>query len=196
MLVVRDSPFQVLMVRRNGVGMFADAFVFPGGAVEASDRATAGIGPDPAEDARRRAASRETQEEAGIRLERLEPFARWITPVGAPRRWDTWFYLATARAGEVARPDGAEVLEAVWVEPGLVVDDRERRIVFPTLANLMLLAQSASTAAAFAAAASRPRLAVVPEVVRSPEGRLARIPPEAGYPIREHFTPAENDNKS
>ncbi len=37
-LVLRDDPFQVLMVRRHDSGMFASALVFPGGVREDADR--------------------------------------------------------------------------------------------------------------------------------------------------------------
>jgi 8-oxo-dGTP pyrophosphatase MutT (NUDIX family) len=36
-MLVRDAPFSVLMVKRNERGQFASAFVFPGGVVEPSD---------------------------------------------------------------------------------------------------------------------------------------------------------------
>jgi hypothetical protein len=37
-LVLRDDPFEVLMVRRHNSGMFASALVFPGGVIEDADR--------------------------------------------------------------------------------------------------------------------------------------------------------------
>jgi 8-oxo-dGTP pyrophosphatase MutT (NUDIX family) len=37
LLLTRDDPFEVLMVRRNSSGTFASSLVFPGGAIEQSD---------------------------------------------------------------------------------------------------------------------------------------------------------------
>ena len=73
LLLVRDEPFEVLMVRRSSRGTFASALVFPGGAIEPED-ASAEWEPfvedfaafDPDERARRIGAIRETWEETSI----------------------------------------------------------------------------------------------------------------------------------
>ncbi len=74
-LLVRDGPFEVLMVRRNDRGPFASAIVFPGGVVEPADRSDAwrpyldgAEGLDAEERALRIAAIRETFEETAILL--------------------------------------------------------------------------------------------------------------------------------
>ena len=73
LLIVRDQPFEVLMVRRHSGGTFHSALVFPGGAVDPQDSAahwpgnTRGGHSLSAEDrAFRIAAARETWEEAGL----------------------------------------------------------------------------------------------------------------------------------
>jgi len=73
LLVVRDDPFEVLMLRRHAGATFPSAMVFPGGVVEASDGDEEwlphliGAGDlDAEERAYRIAALRETWEEASI----------------------------------------------------------------------------------------------------------------------------------
>jgi len=106
---------------------------------------------DPAwrEEARRRVHSGEAEFrdvvlEAGLRLDlgRLVYFARWITPVGAPRRYDTRFFAAAMPAGQEASPAPVEVERMAWVRPGEALSSAERGEVFampPTRVALMAL---------------------------------------------------------
>jgi 8-oxo-dGTP pyrophosphatase MutT (NUDIX family) len=73
LLLARDDPFEVLMVRRSARGTFASALVFPGGALDPDDGSAdwAPMVEDfeafaPAERAARIAAIRETWEETSI----------------------------------------------------------------------------------------------------------------------------------
>lgn len=72
-MMVRDDPFQVLMVRRNAREPFASAFVFPGGVVDPEDYAAAWlplcggtVDLDADQRALRVAACRESWEEVGL----------------------------------------------------------------------------------------------------------------------------------
>jgi 8-oxo-dGTP pyrophosphatase MutT (NUDIX family) len=76
-LLLRDDPFEVLMVRRNEKMHFAAALVFPGGLVDAADHAADWLphlegahGLDAQERAFRIAALRETFEETGVLVTR------------------------------------------------------------------------------------------------------------------------------
>jgi 8-oxo-dGTP pyrophosphatase MutT (NUDIX family) len=73
LLMLRDDPLEVLMVRRNARGTFASSLVFPGGAIDAADydNEWAGLVEDFAdfdddERARRIGAIRETWEESSM----------------------------------------------------------------------------------------------------------------------------------
>lgn len=73
LLIVRDDPFEVLMLRRQSRGSFPSALVFPGGVVEPADSDTAWLPLlagadelDAEERAFRIAAIRETWEEASV----------------------------------------------------------------------------------------------------------------------------------
>lgn len=73
LLLVRDAPFEVLMVERAARGQFASALVFPGGVVEEADASADWLphldgadGLDTRDRALRIAAIRETFEETGV----------------------------------------------------------------------------------------------------------------------------------
>jgi 8-oxo-dGTP pyrophosphatase MutT (NUDIX family) len=57
-----------------------------------------------------------------LALDRLLPFARWITPEFQTRRWDTRFFAAEAPLGQVAQCDGTETSEAVWLPPAAALE--------------------------------------------------------------------------
>ena len=44
-------------------------------------------------------------------------FAHWITPRGAPRRYDTRFFVAAAPPGQIAAHDAGETIADVWITP-------------------------------------------------------------------------------
>lgn len=47
----------------------------------------------------------------------LQPWARWVTPVGLPKRFDTLFVLAAVPAGQTPREDAGETTSLAWVQP-------------------------------------------------------------------------------
>ena len=143
--VIRDDlrGLQVLLLRRTSAAVFApDAHVFPGGAVDADDGGDFRV-----------TAAREALEEAGLRLDpgALVSLARWVTPPGGPRRFDTRFFLTAAPPGQAAACDGEETVEADWWRPA----DALRAgltLIEPTKVTLEWLAQHDSVADALAAA--------------------------------------------
>ena len=84
------------------------AVVFPGGAVEVGDQDE------------RAAALREASEEVGFPdrdPELLVPAGRWVTPLGAPIRFDTLFFVTRAPEGWEPEPDPREVAGCMWSTP-------------------------------------------------------------------------------
>ena len=77
-----------------------------------------------------------------LRLDRIVPWARWVTPVVEPRRYDTRFFVAVAPSGQVAAHDRHETVDAAWMTPREALE-RERRgeiqLPPPTMRNLELL---------------------------------------------------------
>ncbi len=175
-----SEALEVLLVKRNPNARFMGAaWVFPGGAVNPAD----GEG-DPA---LRAAALRELQEEAGISIagpESLIPFSRWITPAQVKIRFDTWFYLALAPAGALARADGHEVVDARWYEPEKALSEAQEGelfLVFPTVKHLEQLCAFESAQALLEHAREREVRPVQPRVVFGGETARIVLPGEPGY---------------
>ena len=59
-------------------------------------------------------------EDLELATDLMVPYAHWITPTFAPKRFDTWFFLAEAPEDQIALHDGSESVE-------LGVDRRARR---------------------------------------------------------------------
>jgi 8-oxo-dGTP pyrophosphatase MutT (NUDIX family) len=164
-ILQRDSPLEVLMIRRNAKSTFVpDAWVFPGGAVDAADHE---LGDGTELGTMRVAAARELFEESGIWLgttlhdedskrrallagettfaaiaREAPPLdlaglvwtSRWITPVGVPKRFDTYFFLARIGRDAVASAEHVEAVEVTWIAPAEAID--RLQIIFPTQKNL------------------------------------------------------------
>ena len=144
-VLVRECPdLEVLVLRRSAdLAFVPGATVFPGGAVDPDDTAAAaalGI------DEFRAAAARECLEECGIPIDARElvEFARWITPEGAPRRYDTRFFVVRAPDGYEGVHDGSELVASAWVRP---IDalrsfaEGEIDLILPTEHSLEVLAR-------------------------------------------------------
>lgn len=143
-VLVRETgqQIQTLLLKRNTKLVFeGGAWVFPCGKIEPSDYPP---GSRSELAAARMAAVRETREEAGIALnpERLIHIAHWTTPMGAPRRYATWFFLcALERHAEVV-VDNDEILDYCWLSPDEALSRSaagELRLPQPTRETLLTL---------------------------------------------------------
>jgi 8-oxo-dGTP pyrophosphatase MutT (NUDIX family) len=82
----------------------------------------------------------------GLRLatDRIEYFSRWITPLGAPRRYDTRFFVALAPEGQTPVHDDREVIATVWITPATALAEHGAgrfEMIFPTVRTLESLQQ-------------------------------------------------------
>ena len=164
-IVLRD-PFEVLMMRRHaGASFMPNAWVFPGGIAEELDHELGGLkitaaretfeetgvwlgAPlDDAEHKRRRLLAgsisiRHLLAEAPLDAETLVLTSRWITPVGVPKRFDTYFYLTKVSRESLATAEDHEAVDVTWIHPAEALERhaaREMQMVFPTLRNLEAL---------------------------------------------------------
>lgn len=141
-VVVRETPegLKVLMMQRNPELKFMGGFwVFPGGAFEPQDEGNS------FEQTAKNAAVRETFEETGICLQTdaLHPFDYWLTPDISPKRFATWFYLASANSEKVLI-DGSEIIAYEWLTPEQAINKHrvgEAEMMPPTLVSLLFLQQ-------------------------------------------------------
>ena len=80
----------------------------------------------------------------GLRLDvgAIHYFSRWVTPLGAPRRYDTRFFVAAAPAEQVALHDDHEVIGTRWLTPAAALADHEAgriTMIFPTVRTMVAL---------------------------------------------------------
>jgi 8-oxo-dGTP pyrophosphatase MutT (NUDIX family) len=182
-VVLRDAPgLEVLLLQRCARNGEPGAWVFPGGKVDAPDRRD---GADPAADARR-AAVRETAEEAGFALaaDGLSVISRWITPEISPKRFDTWFFAAIAPADAQVRVDGAEIVGHRWLAPGDALrahHEHAIRLAPPTFVTVTWLAEFASGEEALRVLPARMPDPFRPRIHRGETGALMLYPGDAGY---------------
>ena len=172
-VLVRDGAegLETLMLRRNARGIFGGMWVFPGGRVDPED------GEDEA--GARRAAARETVEEASLVVDpsELVPFAHWTPPPIAPKRFATWFFLAPAPSGEV-EVDGHEIHDHVWVSPADAMRRRdlgEIELAPPTFVTLHRLSLVADVASVMADAAAMPIEFFTTKVMRASTGDAVAV---------------------
>jgi 8-oxo-dGTP pyrophosphatase MutT (NUDIX family) len=252
-ILVSDRPdLHVLVLERTSRAVFGPgATVFPGGAVDSDDGATAladrivgiddaaasahqGIGQGGL--AFRVAALRECFEEAGILLARdaatgqpadhddalatarrelnagglafadvlttrnlvfdareLRVFSHWLTPLGGPRRYNTWFFVAAAPDGEEGTHDDNELVASDWVRP---IDALEQHraggidLIFPTEMSLRALSQYDNSHDLLRDLDAVPRdHNERPVVVSEGTGERVALPQDAGRPTRAWTIP-------
>jgi 8-oxo-dGTP pyrophosphatase MutT (NUDIX family) len=123
-------------------------------------------------------------EDLELATDMMVPYAHWITPTFAPKRFDTWFFLAEAPEDQIALHDGSESVDSVWIGAQEAIDEAaagRRTLVHATTKNLELLAEGETVAGALAAAGNRKVVTVQPWVEVRDGKRYLHLPPDAGY---------------
>ena len=181
-ILLRDAEpgIEALIMRRNSKMNFLGGFwVFPGGAVEIVDEAESD------ELTYLNAAVRETREEAGLNIpaDSLLPVSRWITPVGAPKRFDTRFYVGKVE-GQDVQHDGEEMTSSLWVTPAEALArhrQKEIEMLPPTLISLMAIQGFASVADVFVHYRHKEPLYFLPKACFHQDQLIMLYPGDAGY---------------
>jgi 8-oxo-dGTP pyrophosphatase MutT (NUDIX family) len=165
-VVLRDGEtgLEVLLARRSSkLAFHGGAWVFPGGRIDPDDYAGA---PAELEAAARRAAARESMEEAGVEVDpdTLVHVSNWTTPEISPKRFATWFFAGPAIGGnEVA--DGAETEALQWFRPDEALaahQTGEIELAPPQYVTLLELRAHATVADAMSSIAVAPAIDFAP----------------------------------
>ncbi|HEY9035228.1 MAG TPA: NUDIX hydrolase [Pseudomonadales bacterium] len=186
LIVLRDGSrgLETLLLRRSDNLVFASgAWVFPGGRVDDADCVQANGVP---EHAARLAAVRETQEEAAVQVdsEALVYFAHWTTPVGAPKRYATWFFASVVQPATAVTVDGSEIDSFRWIAPADALRAHQKGelpMMPPTFITLQQLAQSRTAAQALDAFAARQPEVYEPKMIVCDDEVCFLYPGDSGY---------------
>jgi 8-oxo-dGTP pyrophosphatase MutT (NUDIX family) len=124
----------------------------------------------------------EVCEAEDLRLDtgRISYFSRWITPLGAPRRYDTRFFVAAAPPEQVAEHDDREVIGTHWLTPAEALrrhDAGEIVLIFPTVRSLVALGRFERAADVLDHAAAMAGVPAVLPTVRESAGGLRIVLP-------------------
>lgn len=184
-VLLRDGErgVETLLLRRNSRIAFGGMWVFPGGRVDQADRA--GLAPDDALGAARRAAVREAHEEAGLVVPEplLVPLSHWTPPPEAPKRFLTWFFVAPADDGAVTIDQG-EIHEHAWMRPADALarrDALEIDLAPPTWVTLHALAGHADVASVLEQARATPPEPFATRLASASHGTVALWQDDAAY---------------
>ncbi|HXH55666.1 NUDIX hydrolase [Iamia sp.] len=125
------------------------------------------------------------EEDLHLAVDTMWYFGHWITPEGAPRRYDTRFFLAAAPSAQTPVHDDRETIANLWIRP---VDALARHaagdlaMLPPTLASLRALEPSTTAVDALAAAAEMVDVPTVqPRVIMDQGGVRIVMPGDAEW---------------
>jgi 8-oxo-dGTP pyrophosphatase MutT (NUDIX family) len=118
----------------------------------------------------------------------LRPWARWVTPAGEVRRYDTRFFVGALPEAALAQDVTSEASEASWIPVAAAAEQAQRgtrQVLPPTIATLASLLPFTTVAEALGSSDSRSLDPVRPELrigddgsvaVELPDGTIVPIP--------------------
>ena len=114
-----------------------------------------------------------------LRSDLLGVWAGWQTPVFEPRRYRTWFFVASLPEGQRTRDVSSESSSVAWMpalEAVQAVDDGELMMMPPTYLTCLEVGQHADPADVLAAAADRSIDMFTPEVTGEADEATLSMP--------------------
>ncbi len=127
------------------------------------------------------------EEHLRLELTSMHYFGHWVTPAGAPRRYDTRFFLAAAPEGQRPVHDDREVISAQWITPTRALDNHaagDFAMLPPTVATLRSLRRFDSAGDALDAAAATIEVpAMIPRVIADTGGVRIVMPGDPEYDL-------------
>lgn len=135
----------------------------------------------------------------GLRLavDGMHYFSHWITPEGAPRRYDTRFFLAAAPENQTPLHDDHEVIANEWLRPADAIaraESGELTMMPPTIASLKAISRFDTAAAALDAAREITHVPeVLPRVIEVDGGMRIVLPGDPAYDGPQGIPDASTD---
>ena len=121
----------------------------------------------------------------GLRIDLREwaYFSHWLTPPGAPKRFDTRFFVSRAPQGQTAEADGGEAVDLMWLTPAQALEpSRGLKLLPVTRRTLQVLAGFASAQAALDHARAQPEVSLtMPRRAESTKGQRVVLPDEHAW---------------
>lgn len=110
----------------------------------------------------------------------LHYFSRWVTPLGAPRRYDTRFFVAAAPVQQEALHDDREVIGTRWLTPAEALAEHEAgrmTMIFPTVRTMVALERFDNAGSVLEHAEAQARVEPVVPMLRDEGGGLRLVLP-------------------
>ena len=114
-----------------------------------------------------------------LRSDLLGAWSGWLTPIFEPRRYRTWFFVASLPLGQTTRDVSTESSSVTWMpamDAVAAVEAGEMLMLPPTYLTCLEIGQYADPAAVLAAAASRSVSMFMPVVVSAGEEFTLSMP--------------------
>lgn len=124
-------------------------------------------------------------EHLSLAVDQIHYFSHWITPEGAPRRYDTRFFVCAAPPEQTPLHDDRETIANLWVRPADALERHHRGdfdLIFPTIKSLETIGGFASARDLLDAAAAIEEVpTILPRISDDGHGVRILLPGDDGY---------------